>query len=385
MALGFLNGGFRPIFAADFWKPAVATYRANIGSHIAEQAIDERISLPDADVIAGGPPCQGFSSAGARRQGDMRNTLVGVFARLVAEHRPRAFVFENVEGFVTNDNGRFVFELLDPVIEAGYQVHLRKVNAANYGVPQHRKRILAIGGLGWAPTFPESTHSAWGAPGALFYDGLPRTPSLTEALAGLGTAVVGDDGSGLDHSYAPLSATDVERAIALAPGQRMRDLPEEMWHESYRRRAFRRVRDGTPSDRRGGAPAGVRRLHMDEPCKSITGGAQNELLHPTEDRPLTIRECARVQSFPDSFHFTGSRSERLQQIGNAVPPLLATAVALQLWADLQMNATVSGRRGTLLSFQPTPSAGMSPALQRVSSAVRGRYAQPEGGLFDVAV
>jgi DNA (cytosine-5)-methyltransferase 1 len=290
MSLGFVRSGFQPIFAADSWEPASATYRASIGYHVSQAPLDENVKLPDATVITGGPPCQGFSSAGARRKGDARNTLVGVFAKLIARHRPKAFVFENVEGFTTNDEGRFVFDLLDPLIEAGYQIHLRKVNAANYGVPQHRKRILAVGGLGWAPTFPMPTHSAWGAPGAIRYDGLPLTPPLLSALRGLPPATAGEDETGLDHSYPVLNPADVERAIALGPGQRMRDLPEKMWHDSYRRRAFRRVKDGTPTERRGGAPAGVRRLHGDEPSKAITGGAQNEFLHPTENRPLTIRE-----------------------------------------------------------------------------------------------
>ena len=117
------------------------------------------------DLIAGGPPCQGFSSAGARRTGDSRNSLVGEFARLVAETSPRAFLFENVEGFLTTDSGRFVFDLLDPVIEAGYGVVVRKFNVANWGVPQLRKRVIAIGVLDGDPPELWPTHRAFGAPG----------------------------------------------------------------------------------------------------------------------------------------------------------------------------------------------------------------------------
>ena len=321
MSLGFALAGARVTEAFDSWKPAVETYRANLGNHATLAQISEETSIPSAHIIVGGPPCQGFSSAGARRNGDQRNNLVRVFARLVARHRPRAFVFENVEGFVTNDGGKFLFDLLDPVIEAGYRVHVRKVNAANYGVPQHRKRILAIGGLGWTPTFPSPTHSAWGAPGALVYPALPLTPTLGEALSGLPPASParrGEQNHGLDHIYASLSETDLDRSKLLGPGQRMRDLPEELWHGSYRRRAFRRVMDGTPTERRGGAPSGLRRLTFDEPCKAITGGAQNEFLHPEEHRPLTMRECARVQTFADSYRFLGKRSDRLQLIGKKI-------------------------------------------------------------------
>src|SRR5207253_590177 len=110
---------------------------------------------------------------------------------------------------------------------------------------------------------------------------------------------------------------------------------QELWHESYRRRAFRRVMDGTPTERRGGAPAGVLRLRAEEPSKAITGGARSEFLHPTEHRNLTIRECARLQTFPDSFTFHGTASERSELIGNAVPPLLAAVLARTLRVDLE--------------------------------------------------
>src|SRR5258706_14860618 len=124
------------------------------------------------------------------------------------------------------------------------------------------------------------------------------------------------------------------RARRLKQGQRMRDLPEELWHESYKRRAYRRVMDGTPLEKRGGAPAGLRRLRANEPSKAITGAAINEFIHPTEDRPLTVRECARIQTFPDNFVFVGSRRDRAQQIGNAVPPDFAAAIARTLLCDL---------------------------------------------------
>ena len=376
------------IGAFDSWKPAVETYRVNLGNHVTLTQICDDSVFPPADVIVGGPPCQGFSSAGSRRTEDERNNLVSAFARLVARNRPRAFVFENVEGFVTNRGGRFVLDLLNPVIEAGYWVHLRKVNAANYGVPQHRKRVLAIGGLGWAPAFPPATHSAWGAPGSLACQALPLTPTLGEAIRGLPPASPtngrGTD-DGLDHVYPPLSETDLERARQLLPGQRMRDLPEELWHSSYRRRAYRRVKDGTPSERRGGAPSGVRRLDFGEPSKAITGGAQSEFLHPEEDRPLTIRECARLQTFDDSYRFLGTRAERLQLIANAVPPVLALAVSRQLLSDLRAVYHPSIGRGRLLSFQPTCSSGMSPALEQVCRAVWERHGEPQLGLFANAI
>jgi DNA (cytosine-5)-methyltransferase 1 len=378
LSSGFLTAGFRVARALDCFPAAVETYKRNLGDHVACEEITEDAELPAATVIAGGPPCQGFSSAGMRRVGDHRNTLVGCFAQLVTRHKPLAFVFENVEGFLTAEDGARVLDLLVPVIEAGYRVHLRKVNAANYGVPQHRKRVIAIGGLGWDPSFPAPTHRAHGAPGADLVTGrLPVTPSLDKALAGLPEPSVGEPDGPFDHWYTPLEGRDLERAQALRPGQTMRDLPDELWHESYRKRAFRRVMDGTPTERRGGAPAGVRRLRGDEPSKAITGGARSEFLHPHEHRNLTIRECARLQTFPDDIVFLGAVSERVQIIGNAVPPRLAQVIAATLAQDLEKAAS-SVTTGALLSFVPTLSNGMSPALESVTKLIVRRFAPVSG-------
>lgn len=376
LSLGFERAGFDIVASYDSWKPAIETYGRNFHhtTHLSE--LDDRAEFPQSEVIVGGPPCQGFSSAGRRQSEDDRNTLVRVFSRLIARHKPLAFVFENVEGFLTQAHGRFVFDLLEPLIDAGYRIHLRKVNAAHFGVPQHRKRVLAIGGLGWNPTFPEHTHSALGAPGAKLANGhhLPFTPTLGEALEGLPPPKIGRNGEQdpFDHIYSQFNEVDRQRAHLLKPGQRMRDLPEELWHESYRKRAYRRVMDGTPTERRGGAPAGLRRLSADEPSKAITGGALRDFVHPTEDRPLSIRECARLQTFPDDFVFVGTQSEKIQMIGNAVPIRLAQRIAITLKEDLK-SARPSQNRGALLSFVPTLSEGMSPVLQAVCDEVKERF------------
>lgn len=300
LSLGFARAGAKVVAAFDNWPAAVETYRSNLGDHVSGGDIHRDLDVPDADVVTGGPPCQGFSSAGMRRAEDERNTLVGEFSRLIAKRRPRAFVFENVEGFLTGAGGQFVFELLDPLIAAGYRIHVRKVNAANYGVPQHRKRVVAIGGLGWDPSFPRGTHAAFGAPGAHLANGRrsEMTPTIDDALRVLPAAVAEGEPTARDHTYEPLRGDDLARARLLKPGQSMRDLPEELWHESYKRRAFRRVMDGTPTERRGGAPCGVRRLKPNEPSKAITSGALREFLHPHEDRGLTVRECAVLQRVP---------------------------------------------------------------------------------------
>ena len=180
------------------------------------------------------------------------------------------------------------------------------------------------------------------------------------------------DESLTDHVIQPLRDEDLRRARLLEQGQTMRDLPEELWYESYRKRAFRRVMDGTPTERRGGAPAGVRRLRADEPSKAITGGVLREFLHPTEHRPLTLRECATLQTFPTHFQFKGSVSEKAQLIGNAVPPLLAQQIAESLRQDLVAMLPSRGP-GALLSFVPTLSTGMSPVLEEVTRRVKQRF------------
>lgn len=378
LSLGFQEAGFQIISAFDNWLPAVSAYRRNFSHRIEHQDLSLFSDLPFADVIVGGPPCQGFSSAGLRRPGDHRNTLISVFSDLVARLRPQAFVFENVEGFLTGNDGHFVSELLSPLVTVGYRIHLRKINASNFGVPQHRKRVLAIGGLGWEPSFPRHTHSSLGAPGAdlLNAQELPFSPSLGETFDDMPAAVrfeMDVTAAVPDHVFSPFSAADQERASLLRAGERMRDLPQELWHESYQRRANRRVRDGTPTGKRGGAPAGLRRLKPDEPSKAITGGALREFVHPIEDRPLTIRECARLQTFPDTFVFEGTQREKGQMIGNAIPPRLAQVVAESLAADLSQLANGATGNGALVSFVPTASQGMSPILQRVTTRITSSF------------
>ena len=396
LSWGLERNGFRIACGVDNWDVALRTFEKN---HSHAQAVSADLATLDGpevaellklspgtpDVVVGGPPCQGFSSAGQRRRGDARNTLVGGFARFVARLRPAVFVFENVEGFFTAEGGSRVIELLDPLIKAGYRIHLRKINAANFGVPQHRKRVIAIGALGWDPQYPEPTHSAYGAPGArLAGCHLPPTPTLGEALASLPPASKAAPGEPEDHYSAPLKGLDLERAQALRPGQTMRDLPEAYWHDSYRRRAFRRVKDGTPTEKRGGAPAGLRRLRLDEPSKAVTGAARNECIHPTEDRCLTVRECARLQTFPDDFTFSGASSARMKLIGNAVPPLLATKIAEAVQKSLR-SATIAGEPGALLSFVPTLSNGLSPALDRVVRLVREHFPDPAQRSFQTSL
>ena len=377
LGVGLQSAGCRIVFAADSAPAAVQSYRSNFQHRATIENLHWDTTLPNVDIVVGGPPCQGFSSAGKRSPGDVRNSLVAVFAHLVARHRPQAFLFENVEGFLTGDEGKWVVDLLDPLIAAGYCIHLRKVNAANYGVPQHRKRVVALGGLGWDPGFPSVTHCATGAPGSLAVGrGLPECPNIQQALQGLPPAMPRGRGQRplmADHDFRAPRGAEVARISALRPGQTMKDLPECLWHDTYRRRAHRRVMDGTPSERRGGAPAGLRRLVPNQPSKAITSGANSEFIHPTEDRPLTLRECARLQTFPDNFRFMGTLAEKAMLIGNAVPPLLAERIVRHLLAAMHRPERQVASPG-LKSFHVTHAPAMSPALKRTVEDVERRYA-----------
>lgn len=171
LSLGFQRAGWRVLESHDHFEAAAATYRRNLG---------DRITCGN----------------------------IHVFAQIIVKHKPCAFVFENVEGFLTAEDGGRVLELLAPLVQAGYRIHLRKVNAANYGVPQHRKRVVAIGGLGWEPTFPEPTHRAYGAPGTEFPTSLRLQRSWTRCEACHGqprTSPACRRGTGTRHSRTTIS------------------------------------------------------------------------------------------------------------------------------------------------------------------------------------
>ena len=373
MSLGLASAGVKIVGAADIFPAAIDTYQQNFSHPVWDEDLASFPPLPKADIIVGGPPCQGFSSAGVRRVQDVRNSLVEVFASIIVANRPKAFVFENVEGFLTAEDGERVISLLSPLLAAGYHIHLQKVNMAEYGVPQHRKRVIGIGGLGWTPSFPVATHRPFGAPGNFSkHTHLPPAVTLSEALNGLSEPSLEKPGNPQGHFYRPLAQTDEKRAEAMRPGQTMKDLPPALQHGSYQRRANRRVSDGTASDRRGGAPTGLRRLNHDEPSKAITGGAKSEFLHPTQNRNLTVRECARIQTFPDDFAFTGSLSQQYQLVGNAVPPSFAKLIGTSLLNDMRLlagSAVPQSKHGKLVSFIPTNSLGYSPALRRITEKV----------------
>lgn len=380
LATGFKQRGFTSVLASDIWRPAADTYVLNHPDHPFIQ--DDIRNLEQTEefskavknkplVIAGGPPCQGFSSAGARRADDERNTLVSFYAELAARAQPDVIVFENVEGFLTADGGRFVLDLLRPLVKAGYQVRLEKHNVANFNVPQLRKRVIGIASRDKVPQPLKPTTFAHGMPGAeLVGLDLPATQTVSQSLGGLK----------LDSEADPLAQSktlsDLEQARVshVPPGGTMRDLPPHLQHASWQKRANRRVADGMPTERRGGAPSGLRRLRGDQPSKAITSAAPREFIHPDKNRFLTPRECAVLQTFPEDYVFAGNKAAVNTLIGNAIPPLFAEAIADAVLRTLAQPLRTE-LKGGIEALSLTNSSGVSPALARTMKAVTVEFGE----------
>jgi len=337
------------------------------------------IEAGELDILIGGPPCQGFSTAGSRFWDDPRNHLLKSYIRALKTIKPKWFIMENVEGLLTSNKGEYIYEAAKAFIELGYQIRVEKIYSQEYGVPQRRKRVLIIGNsLGYDFKMPEPTLNISGqifrnsdVTIAHAINGLPnatndKNKELQYSLDSLDPfeAYLRNSCINITDHYSPnISGLQLERISSLTPGQTMKDLPLHLQHESFKKRANRRVADGTPTEKRGGAPSGLKKLHNNEPSLTITGASTREFIHPIKKRPLTIRECARIQTFPDSFHFTGNASQKIQQIGNAIPPMLARVFAEHIKNDYGFSIKCQ-TKGMLLGYLLTKADAMSPALKR---------------------
>lgn len=387
-SLGFKQAGYDIVYATDYDKSAIETYKFNFPETLTEckdinninfneLLNDLKLKKGEIDILIGGPPCQGFSTAGSRFWDDPRNHLLRQYIRALEIVKPKWFLMENVEGLLTSNKGEYVRESVKAFVNLGYSVRLEKVYSQEYGVPQRRKRVIVIGNrLGIDFSFPKPTTNSHGRifrkaditiQHALF--GLPKPTNENKELKynndfsdSWASFLKSKNNTVTDHFYPKTERIQLERISMLKPGQTMKDLPEYLQHPSFKKRAARRVKDGTPSDKRGGAPSGLKRLKFEEPSLTITGAAIREFIHPIENRCLTIRECARIQTFPDDYFFSGSNGSKIQQIGNAIPPLLAKTFAIHINA-LGFKEHFSKSSGVLLDFVLSKSEGLSPALK----------------------
>lgn len=311
----------------------------------ASRALGRDVALGTVDCVVGGPPCQGFSLAGTKNRSDSRNDLPHHFIRLVLEMRPRVFLFENVYGLVSLYKGAVFEEILTAFRSMpGYAISYEILDATNYGVPSLRKRVIVVGtSLGRPFDFPEQTHrlprTAF-QPARLFgSEGLFLTPTIGEAISDLDTLT--EPGEVETEYKLPARSAYQFWARAVA---RVINNHESTKHSARVMNAFSFIPPGggandIPPEIRS-KKDGLKRLHPEEVCRAILS-APEDLIHYSRDRIPTVREQARLMSFPDQFVFCGQRTSgnqmrkhgycsQTQQVGNAVPPFLGAALGVAL-------------------------------------------------------
>ena len=344
MTCGFEETGrFRSILAVESERDAAATWTLNFGDQVARDEngeplrIEQVSSFPKADVVIGGPPCQGFSPLNMKGVGLERRGLWREYLRALRESEASAFVMENVPELLRSAEYAS-FER--SARRLGYAIEARVMNAADYGVPQTRKRAIVIGVLGGGVRWPEATHASPATAGEV---GLPPWRTFRQAVEGLPL-----EPSGVDW-HNPRNP----RPLSL---ERYRTIPGE--GENRFDLAARRP-DITPAcwlRKPTGSTDVFGRLWWDRPAVTIRTEffkpEKGRYLHPSEHRPITLREAARCMSFPDEFRLLGAEKQSMtsvaRQIGNAVPPVLATHLAETI-ATILDEYVVEGSRAAALA------------------------------------
>lgn len=317
LALGLHQAGFYPLALVDFNKDANKTIKTNFPKwNVIEENIknlsDQDLPFEDVDLISGGFPCQPFSYAGNKLGlEDTRGTSFYAFAKIIKNIQPKMILLENVKGLLSHDKGRTFNTIKQILNEIGYCLDYKVLNAWDYNVPQKRERLFIVG-------IHQSVSSdvvfEWPAKD-------PRRPVLREALK--------DVPKSEGYSY----PKDKKQVLDMVPeGGTWVDLPDEVAREYM----------GKSYYTSGGKRGFCKRLAWDEPSVTLTcspSQKRTERCHPEETRPLTIREYARVQTFPDDYMFFGSLSSQYKQIGNAVPVELAKRIGLSIIKTLEKIKT----------------------------------------------
>lgn len=332
LSKGFMDAGFKVLVGVDNDQAALNTFKLNHNGAVALNAdLSKQETFDDIKRIAGkqtidtiiaGPPCQGFSLTGPRNFDDERNKLYLAVFEVVKQFKPKAFVIENVPGMATLYNGEIKDEILKRFRALGYNVECKILVAADYGVPQIRKRLIFMGihHKYGKPKFPKALFSPDNY--RTCRDAISDLPALTDNLGEeeceYSTEPQTDyqklmrkNSSKLYNHTATRHTKMVKDTIALVPeGGNYKDLPKGVGESRKFHEAWTRY-DGN------------------KPSKTIDTGHRNHF-HYEYNRVPTVRENARLQSFPDDFIFTGNRTQQYRQVGNAVPPLLGYYLGLTI-------------------------------------------------------
>lgn len=335
--LGFVQhfgDRLKPVWANDFNSDAAATYNANFGNHctfgdivdILENKDDE---IPQADIVIGGPPCQGFSLLNKNRRNDPRKQLWIPYMEIVELSGARIFVIENVRQLLNSPEHQAINERAN---ELGFSTASALLCAADYGVPQLRYRTFIVGSRDSDPSGifpPEPTHFAPSSTGQMnmFNHKLKPYRTVRNAISDLpapkGTEIK-------DDALAPMNLHFGRNPTELSK-KRYRAIPKEGMNRFDLQRIAPELTPACWIRKKKGGTDLMGRLWWDRPAFTIRTEffkpEKGRYLHPQQHRPITHREAARIQSFPDSFKFKGSKIEIARQIGNAVPPLLAENIA----------------------------------------------------------
>ena len=334
--MGFKEAGFKIVAAVDIDRSACQTYMMNVGvqpiegdlRNVTGEYILKRAGLKrgEVDVVVGCPPCQGFSSLRRTKKGnspDHRDDLLMVFARRIVEIFPRIVVFENVPGIMRARGKTFLRKFIKKLEKHGYFPTGKLLNAADFGVPQHRKRLILIFAREEAitadlrPLLPQETHTA---PHLAKEKGLLPWVTILDRIGELPPLKSGEKDPSIPLHNAPDHKENTLRIIKNIPknGGSRKSLPRHLWLPCHKKLGG------------GGAQSVYGRMAWNEPSPTITSRctvpACGRFIHPDQDRAITPREAARLQSFDDHYSFVGSKVSITWQIGNAMPPMLATAI-----------------------------------------------------------
>ncbi|MDB1652818.1 DNA (cytosine-5-)-methyltransferase [Enterococcus durans] len=307
LSLGFEEAGFKNIFAVEHDKTIAQTYKLNFPKNnlivsdikaIDNNKIKELTLGKKIDVVIGGPPCQGFSLAGKNGRtfvDDDRNWLFKEFVRFVSVIKPKMFVMENVARMISHNKGQTILEIKTEFESLGYSVQYKVLQAANYDVPQKRQRIFIVGTTTQTFHYPTPNDSEI---------------SVKEAIGDLPKLNSGETSSIPNHFAMKHSEQMLKKMSYVTDGGDRTDIPEELRPKTGDIRKYIRYAS-------------------DKPSVTVTGDMR-KIFHYNQNRALTSRELARLQSFPDTFIFKGNSITVQQQIGNAVPPKLSLAIAKEV-------------------------------------------------------